>query len=82
MAMGHVVNQLALKWQQEQMAAASAHLAQFAPVEVAEEEPAVDDDDDEDDDAPAGAAGAGAEEDAEMGEGGDDAAAGDVAGDK
>ena len=77
MAMGHVVNQLALKWQQEQMAAASAHLAQFAPVEVAEEEPA-EDDDDEDDDAPAGAAGAGAE-DAEMFEGGDaDAAAGDA----
>ena len=30
-AMGTVVNQLALKWQQEQMAAVAAHMAQFAP---------------------------------------------------
>jgi intron-binding protein aquarius len=36
-AMGTVVNQLALKWQQEQMAAAAAmtaHMQQFVPVEV------------------------------------------------
>ena len=64
-AMGTVVNQLALKWQQEQMVLAAEHMRQFAPVppvEVPQGDVGGDGDDGDDGDADGGSDGDGDED--------------------